>query len=485
MKSILLSLFTLLVLINTVSASQIFISKTIGKRKVAVISVDLTDGKHKIVVSRNAQWSSTSLQELMNNVGGISAINWSYFCPDEPAYSRCGRTASTESETIAWGVSESKRWKDTGWRGIFWFDTHGTPLLVQNNLWYIKSYQNNTNKDRYNELMEGIGNFPIILDQWTIVDLNIYGSSIDSKLKSVMKKNFICHDGSNKVYMGQVDKISIYDLGKFLQDNFWCVDAINLDAWGSTAMIFDNKVINQGRKIPNAFVIVPTDGNYSPSPQLPTQTEMSYTLTNSPLDEAIEALYGLGLTKYNTTKEFKSNDKITREQASKFFAVLGEKIFEIEEQSSVNCNFKDLRKADKSLVSYITKACKFWIMKWTPKMSYLPRDFITYAQAVTVLARMMAWDQVVEKIWYMPYMNKAIELWIIDNISFKKAETFITRGNLALIIKKTLDMSQKLPQTTSSENEKRQPSFWYTRSAKEIMNSLKSMELWTKNVIED
>jgi hypothetical protein len=48
------------------------------------------DGKSKVVVSVvNNYTPAQSLKTLMDKVGGDNAINGSYFCPKETAYSRC------------------------------------------------------------------------------------------------------------------------------------------------------------------------------------------------------------------------------------------------------------------------------------------------------------------------------------------------------------------------------------------------------------
>ncbi|HCY20848.1 TPA: hypothetical protein DIC40_03185 [Patescibacteria group bacterium] len=72
------------------------IIQNIDKKPVRVIKVIL-DGQH-YVVSSVAEDGGATLQELTKKVGGDTAVNGTFFCPDD--YSSCGGTTHTNSERI-------------------------------------------------------------------------------------------------------------------------------------------------------------------------------------------------------------------------------------------------------------------------------------------------------------------------------------------------------------------------------------------------
>lgn len=55
-------------------------------------------------------------------------------------------------------------------------------------------------------------------------------------------KSFICRTDTDGVKMGTIEKISLLDVPEFIQ-KFHCIDAINLDNGGSSAMYDKKKYI--------------------------------------------------------------------------------------------------------------------------------------------------------------------------------------------------------------------------------------------------
>lgn len=220
----------------------------------SVIKVDLQ--VDEIVAAVTPTGTATNLRDLIDQRGGVAGMNGAYFCPDESAYSRCGDGNTTTSLRVVDGVLHSKYGKDTGTQGVMWFSSDNDVVFVQNNFGYVGNYENNTNKDRYDEIYNGIGNFPILLDQW-VDPLAYYDDVIDSKMKAKATKWFICHTQDGRyVYLWFVRNKSIYDMPGYLKDRYDCYNAINLDAGWSSALYADQTyIVWPGRNIVDAFVI--------------------------------------------------------------------------------------------------------------------------------------------------------------------------------------------------------------------------------------
>ncbi|NOZ43655.1 MAG: phosphodiester glycosidase family protein [bacterium] len=84
-------------------------------------------------------------------------------------------------------------------------------------------------------------------------------TEIDDKMEAKANKHFICSTKDQKtIYMGVVGGIDIYELPDYLQKNFKCYFALNLDAGYSSAMVYEDKVLERSdrRNIMDAFVVV-------------------------------------------------------------------------------------------------------------------------------------------------------------------------------------------------------------------------------------
>jgi hypothetical protein len=226
---------------------------------IRVIKVIL-DWEHFVVSS--VAWDGwETIQSLTKKVWWISSINWAFFCPKD--YSSCATTFSYYERVFKWDwASYSMFWPDTSIRGIFWFTRDGNPLFVQNKIsdgdvWLIS----NINSDRISDLYFGISNFPVLLIEWD--DVTAWASAyIDSKLTWKGNRNFICSTKDGKtIYMWVVGTIWVWDMAPYLKKQFWCYNALFLDAWASSAMVYSWKVLTQwSRKlITDAFVVVDRD----------------------------------------------------------------------------------------------------------------------------------------------------------------------------------------------------------------------------------
>jgi len=254
-----ISLITLLILFPKASAYQELILRNIDGKPVRLIKVIL-DGEHFIVTSLASTWGDT-LENLTKKVWWKTSLNGTFFCPDD--YSYCNGTTHSNFERIYQGEAEkySKYRPDTGIRWIFWFQRDGTPLLVNNNFGYMEGLDLSINKDKIYQFYFWLGNFPIILAYGEDI-LRWSEQEIDDKMKSKWNKHFICSTKDNTtIYMWAIWWINIYELPAYLKKNFDCYFALNLDAWYSSAMVYNGDVIERSnrRRIMDAFVVLTKD----------------------------------------------------------------------------------------------------------------------------------------------------------------------------------------------------------------------------------
>lgn len=245
-------------LFSSTFAYKELIIQNIDKKPVRVIKVIL-DGQH-FVISSVAEDGGATLQELTKKVWGDTAVNGTFFCPDD--YSSCGGVTHTNSERIyLWdGASWSRHRPDTSIRMVFGFDKEWNPAFVQNNMgklidaWlWIKPDQK-----KLESLQFWIGWFPaFLLEGEDVVEwYNVY---LDTKMKTAGNKTFICStENWSTIYMWVVWWINIPQMPAFLKKNFDCRNALNLDAGNSIGMIYSGFVLDQWprTRIMDAFVVV-------------------------------------------------------------------------------------------------------------------------------------------------------------------------------------------------------------------------------------
>lgn len=241
---------------STLAYKELIIENRDNK-PIRVIKVVL-DGEHYIVSSPANEWGET-LKELARKVGGDTAVNGTFFCPDD--YSQCA-TTHTISERVFMGNGKdrSKYRPDTSIRMIFWFTKAWAPLLVQNNMGNEVDLGLRVKKDAaaFDSLYFGLGNFPVFLYQGENV-IQGYANYIDKKMKTAGNKTFICStEDKTTIYMGVIGNITLPEMPEFLKQQFSCRNAMNLDAGYSIGMIYSGFVLDQWSRtrIMDAYVVL-------------------------------------------------------------------------------------------------------------------------------------------------------------------------------------------------------------------------------------
>ena len=420
MKKIWISLVTMPLLIWFSFAMQ----ERLNTSSHDVIKVTL-DWTHKIVVNavQNGQ-SPKAVKTFMDEVWGVSAINGAFF----DAYS-----ANKSSDMIAI-VNWTKRsvYGDDLWetRALFWFQYDGTPILATN---ATRSRGNgNWVNSEFSKFQYGLAMHVLIVN-WNNVSYNNSEMNNDKKQWWAATKEFICStQDKSTVYFWRVYSVTFIWLAEYIQRTFGCYDAIQLDAWRSTAIYYEwEKIAWPGRDVMDAFVVIEDDSQY-----------------REELQKAISWMYDNGMTRYNDPVSFMASSPINREQAAKFFWVLAETIYEKEKNESANCQFSDLLSADSTLQENIVQACQMWLFQWY-NGKYDPKTNLTNSQALAVLSRIVneKLDESMKPRYRSYYQSGNLWKYVLANWlkiwSIWWAEKQATRWEIAVMIYRTANIDKE------------------------------------------
>lgn len=236
------------ILLNTLfystSSANNFIENIFNWKKIRVLEYEIWQNDYILKVWANENFNATSLRELMEKNNWVSAINWVFFCPAD--YRECWKQDFTRNERYLEGIkfgSEYSTWD----RVVFAWDKETKPFLFQTD---------KINKEKENDIFYWLSNYPLILQAWEN-KVPEYQEKwlLVANMKTKWTRNFICStEDKTKIYTWLVYDISLLDLWEYLR-SFWCYDALNLDAWATTAMIYNGRYLAwPGRKLLDAVI---------------------------------------------------------------------------------------------------------------------------------------------------------------------------------------------------------------------------------------
>jgi len=176
------------------------------------------------------------------------------------------------------------------------------------------------------------------------------------------------------------------------------------------------------------------------------------TLTDSPeFMEAINWMYDMWMTSYNTTESFMPYQTITRAQVAKMldkFAIATEMT---EIRNFWNCEFSDVASGSE-YKDAITRVCQYGIMAWSSD-KFSPDQTVTKAEFVAMLIRLFDGKTLDETLnpRRTAYYKRAIEIWLIsaqDTVTFTseiaryEVATYLYRLKVRLTMYNNLNSSQ-------------------------------------------
>lgn len=225
-------IFIVFVFSFNLSFANNYIENRVSGYTFRVIKYDTNSKDYNFKIWVNTDYNATSMRELMEKNNWISAINWVFFCP--ASYRECWWKNFTLNERyFEW----EKIWPYlTTWdRVVFAVDKNTKPFLFQ-------TFK--INPEREDDIYYWFANFPLLLQDWESKIQDYYDLwLIDYKMKIRINRNFICSDKSGRfIYSWYVSNIELEKLPEVLLD-FWCYNALNLDAWWSWAMLYNARHI--------------------------------------------------------------------------------------------------------------------------------------------------------------------------------------------------------------------------------------------------
>ena len=176
------------------------------------------------------------------------------------------------------------------------------------------------------------------------------------------------------------------------------------------------------------------------------------TLTDTPeFMEAINWMYDMWMTSYNTTESFMPYQTITRAQVAKMLDKFAIATNMTEIRNFGACEFSDVD-ADSEYKDAITRVCQYGMMAWSED-KFFPDQTLTKAEFVAMLIRLFDGKTLDESLkpWWIEYYKRAIEIWLIsaqDTVTFTseiaryEVATFLYRLKVRLTMYNNLNSSQ-------------------------------------------
>ncbi len=240
MKKIFLIILTFFIFTNFVNANT-YIQKKIDWHIIKVIKYDTKNPNYIFKIWIYPDYNANSLRNLMTKFNWISAVNWVFLCPAD--YRECWWKNFTHNERY-YKWYKIAREKSTGDRVVFGVSKHNKAFLFQTD---------KINPANENAIYYGFSNFPLLLQNW---ESKVENYKLDYKMNVKSKRNFICSDkNSNFILTWYIYNISLSELPEFLK-KLDCYNALNLDAWATSSMIYNGKqIIWPGRYLLDGVVI--------------------------------------------------------------------------------------------------------------------------------------------------------------------------------------------------------------------------------------
>lgn len=177
-----------------------------------------------------------------------------------------------------------------------------------------------------------------------------------------------------------------------------------------------------------------------------TLEEKNIDTFSNELKDSVTRMYAIWLTSKFNIEDFKPNEYLTREQASKFFVEFAKKVKWKTNEKVKKVFFKDTKMADPTLKSYIIESNQMWIINWS-KWNFMPFDNLKKSQALAMLIRIIYWSVNENRNpWYIWYQELAKDTyWIIDNywVWLDLDIINITRWDMALLFYRVKDKVNK------------------------------------------
>lgn len=149
---------------------------------------------------------------------------------------------------------------------------------------------------------------------------------------------------------------------------------------------------------------------------------------------SVDALVELGILNGYPDGTFKPEKNVTRAEMAKILVIsLG--LESAAELAKGETQFTDVA-ADHWATGYINVAAANGIIIGYPEGDFRPEAEVTYAEAITMALRALGYKSVIERsgTWPTNYMQKAVELELLDDMGTVGGNTAAIRGNVSLLV---------------------------------------------------
>ena len=206
------------------------------------------------------------------------------------------------------------------------------------------------------------------------------------------------------------------------------------------------------------------------------------TLTDSPeFIKAINWMYDMWMTSYNTTEAFMPYQTITRAQVAKMLDKFTIATNMTEIKNFGNCEFSDVAPSSE-YKDAITRVCQYWIMAWAND-KFSPDKIVSKAEFVAMLIRLFDGKTLDETLnpWWTSYYKRAIEIWLIsaqDTVTFTadiaryEVATYLYRLKVRLTMYNNLNSSQLSDEIVKTLDETQETSEDWKSTAKVYVDIL-------------
>ncbi len=189
------------------------------------------------------------------------------------------------------------------------------------------------------------------------------------------------------------------------------------------------------------------------------------------LTNAILRMYANWLTKFQTKEEYMVDSPLTREQMSKMISQVYVVLWYQSKENTNSCDFWDLKSADNTLQSFITKSCELWLLNWRDN-NFHPHVTLSKAQALTIMIRLFEGKKSDETSnpRRKNYITKAQAIWLTKETNPDKFEKPIPRWEVALLFYRFKSLVENTIVQQNSMKEMQDSVAW-TSNANKKMNS--------------
>lgn len=113
--------------------------------------------------------------------------------------------------------------------------------------------------------------------------------------------------------------------------------------------------------------------------------------TKDPLTQNILRGHAHQITRYNNISDYRPNDRLTREEASKMITTtLSQAGVEIPYDGNKSCTWTDEKTIDPTLIQSVRQSCQQNLLRGGDDGRFMPRQAIEYRQMEIILARISA-----------------------------------------------------------------------------------------------